>query len=402
MKLYERMTGALISSLTECTDRAMAFPLNGIDQLTFSMFLDDPEAVNVDPINTVVKVWRYVDDPLNSKTFTPAAGEPTFAGVVGFTEKSTNDNKMKVQVFSPFWHLKFRFHLLNHRLVRNNLLQFGSSSNHADFGDLWDQSALMWKIIDLTQGAFAPQPPPHPGASGNSFIGIVMGSWTNTISVSPYYIAQGSNSWSNIADDLLQRPGGNVDLAPTYIHIDDDRSLMYFNTENPLGTNKTGSLSLDYGVANANLDQISETIQAQPDSFANYLWVVGQGDENSNKIGVGTGMGPFSATNVGVYMGLLSRQELKTTAACQDLADTYTLLAQQPAKGYTVSLSPAAPPYFATDYVLGDLVTLNADRGALQVSGAQQRIVQIGLAISDNNMEISTVLLTGDVKGRFV
>lgn len=381
------LAGTQLASLTELSDRQFIDPLNGMDQMNLGMYLDDPSATLIQPLTTVVKMWRNVNDPLNGKTWTQPAGQPTFCGIVGYVNKDGAGNKMTFQCYSPMWRLKFRFHLLNHRLVKNNLVA------DVNYGNPWDQSELMWKLIDLTNGAFG----------SASHTQIYKGNWVRpTIIVSPYYVAQGSNVWSNLVDDLLARVGG-TDISPRYIHTAGTPNLMWFDTAYPRGTDRSATVSLDYHTGLTNIDNMTELQQMQPDQFGNYDWVVGQGDENSNKIGVAfdaTG-NPYSYGTIGVYMARSTAFEAKTSQAAANIADEFIKLSRVPAKGYSVSLAPMTPPYYKTDLNTGDLVRLNASRGGLTVSAAKQRIVQIAITMSENNVESTDLLLTGDLKGRF-
>ena len=54
------------------------------------------------------------------------------------------------------------------------------------------------------------------------------------------------------------------------------------------------------------------------------------------------------------------------------------------------------------DFAIGDVVKLNANRGALLVENKDQRIYQCQLGISDNNVETASPLLANDFYGKFV
>jgi hypothetical protein len=69
---------------------------------------------------------------------------------------------------------------------------------------------------------------------------------------------------------------------------------------------------------------------------------------------------------------------------------------------YEVELSPAANIYYGEDFVLGDVVSLSASKGALNVSGAKQRIYEITLTMSDNNVETVRPRISSDFYGKVV
>ena len=52
--------------------------------------------------------------------------------------------------------------------------------------------------------------------------------------------------------------------------------------------------------------------------------------------------------------------------------------------------------------MVGDVIKLNADKGALQVSNIKQRIYQCALNIDENNVEVSSPLVSKDFYGKVV
>jgi hypothetical protein len=65
-----------------------------------------------------------------------------------------------------------------------------------------------------------------------------------------------------------------------------------------------------------------------------------------------------------------------------------------------VELNPASSIYYGKDYSLGDVVMLNANKDALQVNNVKQRIYQVSLTMSDNNMETAAPLVSEDFYGK--
>src|SRR5262245_62033300 len=100
-------------------ERTLNYTLNGIDELEFQLYLDDPMAEKIIRGKRIVKVWRTISDTEHSKSYADSAGFPCFAGVVAYTIKNGEQNTMRVKCFSPLWRLQTRFHLLNHYLEIN-------------------------------------------------------------------------------------------------------------------------------------------------------------------------------------------------------------------------------------------------------------------------------------------
>ena len=71
-----------------------------------------------------------------------------------------------------------------------------------------------------------------------------------------------------------------------------------------------------------------------------------------------------------------------------------------PDLNYSVTLSPAANIYYQKDFSLGDVIALNAQKGALNVSGLKQRIYETTLSISDNNIETVNTRISKDFTGK--
>jgi len=71
-----------------------------------------------------------------------------------------------------------------------------------------------------------------------------------------------------------------------------------------------------------------------------------------------------------------------------------------PDLNYSVDVSPAANLYYGRDFSIGDVVNLNANKGALQVSNVKQRVYECTLSISDNNMEKVDPKIAKDFTGK--
>lgn len=378
------------------TDLQLQYNLNTFDQLDFSLWLDDPMAKKISRGKSVVKLWRSIVDPTLPAPL--VEDNPAFCGLVGRTGKSGQDNKMTITAYNPLWRLQFHFHLLNHYLETN-----------LDTNDLYTQSELMWKLIDLIQEAF-------PG--GQSYLGMEKGAFlygAGEPQPVPYFVPKGSNTWSNIFDDLMNRPS-SPDIIPGYIHADHNPVLMDFNTDRKRGTDRTpGSMepfAFNYHTTAAsgyppNCEDMVEDIALQPGEWGNYLWVVGSGGPNSGRIAArenASGVSDSDGVNeLGVYMVRVDRDEVKQFSALSgtnNIPDAEFDKRKHPIGSYSVTLSPVANIYYHYHFELGDVVTLNADRGALQLTDEVQRIYQVTLKQSINNVETCDVLVAKDFYGK--
>jgi hypothetical protein len=369
------------------TNRTLNFYLNGVDDCSFTLYLDDPMAYLISPLKSIIKVWRTIRDQNGYLIYQDEEDAPSFCGVVGYTIKDGDSNTMQIKAFNPQWRLQFHFHLLNHYLLRNP----DTSNNYL-------QSELMWKLIDLINNAFGV----------NSFTGIAQGlfDWSGEPEIAPYFVAKGSNTWSNIFDDIMNRAAGS-DIWPRYFHNDYDPILMYFDTFEKRGQDKTSDIKFNYHTGDAdNLENLTEEIQAIPNEFANYLWAVGQGGPNAGKVAMAENnsgaSGSWGYNEVGVYMKTVDRREIKRLSALQPIADAELAQSKIPKYAYSITVSPASGIFYGDnmDYMVGDVVELNADKNALYVSQLPQRIYQCSLAMSENNVETSSPLIANDFYGK--
>lgn len=378
---------ATSNKIEHATNRIVTFPLNGIDTLDFSVYLDDPMAALITRLRTYVKLWRTVRNDGGGVIYADGASSPCFAGVVAYTNKQGAENIMHVKVQAPLWRLQSRHHLLNHYLKTN-----------VDTGDEYTQSELMWKIIDLVNNAFG---------LDDSNTGIVKGSFSsgNDPVVAPYFIAKGSNTWTNF-DTILTRPGG-VDILPTYYHADGDPTLMYFNTDEKRGSVIGTSFRYRTGSGD-NLDDLQEEMQVVPGEFGNYYWAVGQGGPNSGKIAMEENIDEDADAyeSIGIYMVREDFPEIKKIGVStpkpthlKAVAAAEFAQARLPKPTYTCVLSPAGGTYYGSHFSVGDVVGVVGSRGALSVN-TSQRIYDVSCSISDNNMETASVSISEDFTGK--
>lgn len=366
-------------------NRVWTVNLNSFDQLDFSLYLNDPMAAQISRGLNVVKLYRTITAP-DDTVILDGTDSPCFAGVVGYTNKVGSTNQMDISCYSPLWRLQFHFHILNHYLLDN-----------PDTGEIWTQSELMWKLIDLVDQAFG----------GDSHTGISLGAlgvdYPDEPQIGPYLVPKGGNTWSIIFQDLMLRPS-SPDILPGYVHSEGDENMMEFNTYLKRGIDRGTDTYFLYrsqvGDHKANLDDLEESVQLTPGSFANYLWVIGAGGPNSGRYSVasdpsddGDGYG-----NIGVYMTTIDHDEITTYPQLGPIADAALAQMKSPVATYTVTVSPASNIFWDIDFTMGDVVHLIGDKGALQVD-KKQRIYQGTMSMSDNNIETAQVLVAKDFYG---
>jgi hypothetical protein len=382
------------NTIKHAANRNLNFFLNGVDQLNLILYLDDPMALQIRRLHNVIKVWRTVRNDAGSIVYSDPEDSPCFSGVVGTTLKSGEANTMNITAFSPLWRLQSRFHLLNHYLKTN-----------VETGLDYKQSELLWKLIDLVNEAFG------YGEESESFTGIAKGTFASGSDpvVAPQFVAKGSNTFVNF-DEIMSRPGG-IDIIPEYKHFDGDATLMLFSTDEKRGNDISDTIDFRYRTGTAdNLDDITEEEAPIPTEFANFLWAVGQGGPNSGKVVMQDNVNDDDDgyDTIGVYMRRADFPDIKRIGTAVPPPPTgLTAIAQAefaqsrvPKTNYTASLSPAASFYYAKDFSLGDVVMLNADKGALHVVDEKQRIYDISLNMSDNNMETPTATISKDFTGK--
>lgn len=393
--------------LKHATDLSWTIPLNGVDEFEFSLYLDDPAALLISKKQTVIKVWRHINDTVNSKTRTPAAGTPDFAGIVTSVVKTGSENKMKVKCMSPLWLLQAHFHLLNHRLVTDTSSFGGANYEGGNANDLpWDHSALMFRLIDLINGAFKNsggdtgiRKPTTAAYSGTGYLAGESLYWPQTIKTSPHFVQRGSNTWANVFDNLMSRAGA-PDLAPEYIHTASSANLMYFKTAIVRGQDRSATVNFGYRTGTKYIVDIEESSQVVPGVYGNYLWVVGDGGPNGGNVAVDYDTTSMSAN--GLYMVRSDVQTAKGTQATELASDklNVALLADSPI--YSIQVSPVVPIYLGIDYFLGDVIMLNASKGALSVTNKKQRIYSVQLSYSDVGVETMTMEISDDFKRKIV
>lgn len=369
---YGNDQGAPSHQIRHATARTLNLPLNGVDQLSFSLKIGDPMAAAIRPLTSFVKMWRssggYSD------------GHPCFGGIVTQRILRGAAGEVDFTVMSPLWRLQSRFHILNHYLAIN-----------VDTGNLFTHSELMFKFIDLVNEAFGIQA---------GFTGIAQGtfSWGDDPVAAPYFQSRGSNTWSIIFDDLMSRDGA-PDIIPDYRHTDGSSTIMLFSTAEKRGTDISASTAFNFRTGVSNLDDVIETELVVPGEYANYVWIVGHGGPNSGKIAMAedNSTSGYGYKSIGIYMKRIDLPDFKKyDNKMRRVATAELKQSIVPKASYEAVIAPGGPLVYQRDFSLGDVVSLNANKGALQVSGKKQRIYNIALMNSDNNMETCVPTLADD------
>ncbi len=369
------------------TGRTIQLALNGVDSLSFGIYLDDPMAALIEPTQSVIKIWRKITDTsTNTVIYEDPSGNPVFGGIVSGVNYDGAQNIASVTVQSPLWRLQSRFHILNHYFKLD-----------PDTGLDYKQSALMWKLISLINGAFG----------SDSFTGITKGTfdWASEPSIAPYFVAKGSNTWSNIFDDIMNRVAGS-DIWPSYRHTDGSPTIMRFDTAEVRGRSLATEFKYHTGSGD-NCANVTKEFQAIPGEFANYVWAVGQGGPNSGRIAMAEDntASNYGYNKVGIYMRRVDRSEIKLVSALQPIADAELAQSKWPKYAFSVEVSPAGGIFYGEgddgDYAIGDRIALTATKGALNEIAALLRIYQCSLSMSDNNIETVNPLLSLDFKAKF-
>lgn len=370
--------------IKRATSRKWDQILDGFDQVAFTLTLDDPMAFEMEELKTLVKLWVSITDDENGVSYESPADTPEFAGIVTNVTLGGQANTCDVVVMSPLWRTSTHFHVLAHRLVID-----------PDTGLEWTDSELLWKIIDLTQHAFP--------ASGDWTMGISKGTLSGGETLSPWFIQQGSWVWANMQTILDRQP--SPDIIPQYYHLDGHFRQMYFNTDTRRGSDKTASVRFDYHTGEKNCDDMTKDVTVQPGQFGNYGWAMGQGGVDTGKVAHSwndlSAPGSYGSGEIGAYMWQADYSNVNRLLQLWPIADLELKRRTLPIKTYTAKKSPVMPPYPIVHFNVGDLIQLNADKGALQLSAVSQRIYEMHHAMTENNGWQVDIVNADDYKDKY-
>lgn len=391
IKHYD-LNGDFQADITEASDRTVSMPLNNAFSGSFSLFLDDPLVAKLKPLQSVIKLWRDVQDAYWDVHFTMADDRPLVAGYISSRRKE--GNKIIYTFHDPIWKTQFHFHLLNHRIRAP--LKVGPGLTTVIPCTL---SGLIWKCIDLVQNAFGLD----DSELGMRLEGTDTGSDTALFD-GVYRIPQGSWTWDQHCLYLLNQENG-VDLHLDYEHNEGSPILARFFCDHPSrGTDKSDLVQLEYGEIGTgyqnNIEELDFDEVFEPKRWANWWRQFGQGQKDttfswSEPIS-GASTGPLGISTVGIYMGQDKQDNVVSAAYLQGLAKQNLKRSSADPSVYSLTLDPTGPPYFWHNFVLGDLIQFRYKKGNLVVPATKERIYQVDLSLSDNNMELCKVLIAPD------
>lgn len=392
--LYD-IGGSPIADLSQAAfNETLTRELNGIDTFSWEMHLDAMETSQVAAITRLVRVWRD--------------GTLMFAGVVGPVTRSAAARTASFTAFSPLWRLQHRYHIDPHDFTYiTGRGQLNPAFPTDPYQGGTDPSEIMWTMIEFTSQVV--------GYSGGDDAGIVKGSlaqyaFIDNLELGPPLLgkrySRGQNTW-DLIQDIIQAPG-MPDLDCSY--IDGGSSMLEFNTVAKKGS--PAGVSFDYRTGAKNLDDLVETTNVEPGSFANYIAVQGQGDTDAQQTIVRAdgvtqpiprsgGMSwtpPDLISSHGLYMRFEKLEEavekdgLNARALGQHLLRT----GMYPPVYYDPVLSPAVVWDWPGSFDIGDTVTINCARDGMSFS-VGQRISQVTCKRGADGAETFGVTLFTDL-----
>ncbi len=181
---------------------------------------------------------------------------------------------------------------------------------------------------------------------------------------------------------------------------------MYFKTAIIRGTDISNSFSFDYRTGRKNLNNITSEALVVPGGYGNKIWVVGDGGPNGGIVAEWSNADDIFENGLYMVRKDIQGNKLGTAGKGDGVKGIAKLelnvAVNNDADIYTVDVSPASNDYYGIDYHLGDLVELNSDRGyGMQINNQKNRIYQVELSYSDNNVETVSLQLSADYKSKF-
>lgn len=391
---YLDLDGNTIGTIQELEDETADFTVNGFDQLGFSLSTKNPLVNSLQPLSTVVKMWRDVNDADYGVSFTAPDGLPTMGGFISGRIKK--GHRIFYTVSSPLWKVQFHWHLLVHRL--KDPLKIGLSLSTEIPATL---SGLIWKHIDLVENTFGPT----ISQVGLRLIGDITGN-DSAIFPGVYNIAPGTWTWDQGIEFLIGQLNA-PDLSILYQHVEGEGDIAIFVCQWPgKGLDKTGSIHLTWnpgggGSAYRLRQPLDFEELYEPKVFGNWGRVFGHGRKGS----------PFTATKaqesgdlgideVGIYMLQDSQDAIVASTKLQASADQLVARGNARPRNITATLSPAVPPYFTSHYLHGDLITVSEQDEQWSFGPEALRIFRVSLAKDRSNKETATLTLAPDVLGK--
>lgn len=364
--LYDRF-GNPIGPIFQARNRKLTFKMNDVDQLDFSLPLTHPMAASIVPLKTVIKVWRSISIPLDTRGYWNPEN-PCFCGVVGPMDEEGSNDDFPVTAYAPLWRLQFRF-------IRE-LTQIGYLPPPAVLGvdyNLVDQSEIAAELIDYTN-AF-------------DFTGISRGDMETTVARGRSYDVR-TQIWTSIQEMTGLTNG--FDIHPRYVHLSDgDPTLMLFDTVDALG-DPLPKVQFHYRVGRKNLTDMTRTFDVS--NFCTHVDVDGQGDGTVTSVSIEDS---DLIDEYGLYERVEKLDNILDTSQLTDygnaILDNYSIVQTT----FNPVFTPRLGPFFGRDFNMGDSIVLVANYGRMNFS-TMQRVYGMELDMDDQNAETCTITLARD------
>jgi hypothetical protein len=363
MVLYDR-TGNLLAPIERFMNGKLSIDHNGVDGLSFDIFLDDRIAPMFQELETYVKLWRTMED------YRPDPGFPDFAGVVGPIADQGSARTASIQCWSPFYNLQSRLVFA--------LLKYGFPLKTTG---AVDQGEILWNLIQYTNAR-------HPSL-------IERGVVEHTVSRRMKY-DKGQVIWSAIQD--MTAILGGLDIWPTYVHRDGDPTLAKFNCGYVKGIYNPNARA-DYFTGTDNCTDMSRQSNIDIGSIGTYIEEDGQGSQISSLV-------PFAfaadfaqiGSGVGLWEILESQDNVSDEVLLQAIANQQLDLKRRPTITVQPTLSPVLPPWYRRNFEIGDVIPTAANRGRMRFE-KPMRVFNAEMNLSVSGEETTTLTLAEDLQG---
>lgn len=397
--------GNYVEDLAEHDAQQLSFVLNDAASYGWSLDLGSPLVNTLQPLSSVVKVWRDVVDPEHGINQVRPAAFPDFCGFIGSRVK--HERTIQYTAFDPLWKVKFHFHLLKHAL--KDPLTCGEGLS-VEGGPVYEipatVSGMIWKCIDLVQNTFG-WDVSNCGMNINGETGDDTAVWDGP----PYPIAPNSWTWDQHVQYWLGILNG-VDLQLVFQHVEADPTQAMFYCLHPgRGIDRTVAgpnyCSFEYGLGTLNNLEKSPDFQEnfEPKSFGNFGRIIGQGPDDtvtpSADYQVDDVGDPLSVPNAGIYMYQDQRSGVFTSAQLTEFAAEDELRFSESPIAYTLSPDSTGTPYYGVNYSLGDFVEVASVDGQWTMDPTKLRVYQVQLSLDGNNRETVKLTVAKDYSGRF-
>ncbi len=375
----------------------MTFTLNGIDSVTFGVYLDDKIARALTPLATYVKVWRSV----LGEQVDPE--RPIFAGKLAALDEDGQTNLATCTAFSPFYDLQFRYRWKYLGLNKKGHKTWKVAKYTGTAPD------IIWSLIDYTNNRATAG---HPDA-GDTHIVRADSPFHGTalMLASPYIKSYDTTQiWQAITElitgiTLPDSTFGGIDLIPEYVHTEGDPTLMVLDTGLCRGVYQPNA-GLHYRIGRKNLINMARSFSTDTDKAATLIRATGQGGslmteqwaDPAHSPAHGPGFDHDYLTREGLYEAALDMGDAFTYDYIKQYALDSLLRRKPPILTVKPELSPVEPPFYGLDFGLGDLLPVAARRGRMEFQ-SNLRVYGADVSLSNNGNESCTLTLAEDVDG---